>query len=95
MRVGRGGEGGRQAGSVSDVHCEVILMATQKRCGCYGNTVGGSAGKGGRGWEGLKLLYLSTIFRATCVGGRVCVGEDVNFIHAENSNNSWMVISYQ
>ena len=108
MSVGRGGKGGRQAGSVSDLHCEVVLVAAQERCGCYSNTVGGGAGEGGRRWEGLKLLYLSTIFRATCVRGCVCVWGGgggggggggrllhVNFIHAENDNNSWMVTSYQ
>ena len=28
----------------------------------------GGAREGGRGWQGLELLHLSTIFRATCVG---------------------------
>lgn len=83
MRVGRGGEGGREASSVSDLHCKVVLVAAQERCGCYGNTVGAGAREGGRGWEGLELLHLSTIFRATFIGGggggegesvRVCGG---------------------
>lgn len=69
MRVGRGGEGGREASSVSDLHCKVVLVAAQERCGCYGNTVGAGAREGGRGWEGLELLHLSTIFRATFIGG--------------------------
>lgn len=72
MCVGRAGEVGGESSTVSDLHCEVVLVATQEGCGCvyYGKTVGWAGGIWG-GWEGLEWLYLTAIFRATYMG--VCL----------------------
>ena len=69
MGVWGGGEVGGESGAVSDLHCEVVLVATQEGCGrgCYGNTVGSCAGERRGGWEGLEWLYLIAVFRSTYV----------------------------